>query len=219
MTQQVLIADDQGIVKYGLSLIIKELIPDAVVSETNDFDKTVRAIRKQRYDLLIVDINVSGGNNIEMIDLVRAEQPQLKIFIFSAYNEQLYAPRYLQAGANGYLHKHATRSEIRNALESVLYRGYYISEQVKKYLMEDMVTSKRNSKNPLTRLSNREMEVARLLVEGHVLIKISGMLNIHISTASTYKNRIFEKLRVSNFVELVDQFRLYDNTAPQYAKV
>lgn len=210
----ILIADDHAIVRHGTMLFINEWLPGAKISEADNFNKVAKMLGEQVFDLLILDINIPGGNNIQMVDVARLKQPGIRILIFTAYDEQLYAIRYLQAGANGYLHKLASEEQIRKAIETVLHDEQYMSREVKDLLLKMVMASGRRPphENPLHTLSNREIEVARFLVQGMSLIEISRALHLQISTVSTYKNRIFEKLEISNLVELVEKVRLYDNS-------
>ncbi|BAV08020.1 two component transcriptional regulator, LuxR family [Filimonas lacunae] len=210
----ILIADDHAIVRHGAMLFINEWLPGAKVWEADNFNKVVKTLEELTFDLLILDINIPGGNNIQMIDVARLKQPGIRILIFTAYDEQLYAIRYLQAGANGYLHKLASEDQIKNAIETVLADEQYMSREVKESLLRMIVSNgkKTTQSNPLNTLSNREIEVARFLVQGLTLMEISKALHLQISTVSTYKNRIFEKLEINNLVELVEKVRLYDKS-------
>src|SRR5688500_9926427 len=109
---RVLIADDHAIVRYGTNLLVKEVLPEGIIQEAVTFEQMIQLLDTQPFDLLILDINIPGGNNLQMIDVVRLRQPAVKILIFSGYDEQLFAIRYLQAGANGYLMKHSPQSEL-----------------------------------------------------------------------------------------------------------
>lgn len=195
-------------------LFINEWLPGACISEADNFNKVVKMLAENSFDLLILDINIPGGNNLQMIDVARLKQPGIRVLIFTAYDEQLYAIRYLQAGANGYLHKLASEEQIKKAIETVLNDEQYMSREVKDVLLQMVMTNgkKNTPSNPLHSLSNREIEVARFLVQGFSLIEISRALHLQLSTVSTYKNRIFEKLKISNLVELVEKIKLYDNS-------
>jgi DNA-binding NarL/FixJ family response regulator len=210
----ILIADDHAIVRHGTMLFINEWLPGASISEADNFNKVVKMLGESPFDLLILDINIPGGNNLQMIDVARLKRPGIRILIFTAYDEQLYAIRYLQAGANGYLHKLASEDQIKKAIETVLNDEQYMSREVKDVLVQMVMThgKKNTPTNPLHSLSNREIEVARFLVQGFSLIEISRALHLQLSTVSTYKNRIFEKLKISNLVELVEKIKLYDNS-------
>jgi two-component system, NarL family, invasion response regulator UvrY len=188
-------------------IIIKDVFPSVTIHQADSFDSMMKMLTIRSYDLLILDINMSGGNNFQMIDAIRMKQPDIKILMFSAYEEQLYAMRYLQAGVNGYLQKNSSEKEVKNALESILYKGHYTSSALRDHLMNNLVN--KNSSNPIESLSNREIEVAKFIVQGESVLNIARYLNIQVSTVSTYKNRIFEKLGVNNVAELIEKFRLY----------
>jgi two-component system invasion response regulator UvrY len=210
---QVLIADDHSIVRYGTALVIKEMLPAGTIREANNFDQALKLLDTDRFDLLVLDINIPGGNNLQMIDVVKLRQPHVKILIFSGYDEQLYALRYLQAGADGYVVKQAPEGELKAAIQTIQNNDKYISPTVKQHLINGLTTKKAFARNPLTGLSNREMEVMQLLVKGASVAEIGVTLSLQISTVSTYKSRIFEKMEVSNIVELVEKVKLYDTSS------
>lgn len=209
---QVLIADDHSIVRYGTSLVIKEMLPTGTIREANNFDQAVKLLDTDRFDLIVLDINIPGGNNLQMIDIVKLRQPHVKILIFSGYDEHLYALRYLQAGADGYVVKQAPEGELRTAIQTIQNNDKYISANVKQHLINGLTTRNAVARNPLSNLSNREMEVLQQLVKGVSVAEIGVALSLQISTVSTYKSRIFEKMEVTNIVELVEKVKLYDST-------
>lgn len=205
----ILIADDHTIVRYGAALIIKELLPGGQVTEAENFNQALKLLDSQSFDLLILDINIPGGNNLQMIDVIRLHQPRIKILIFSAYDEQLFALRYLQAGVDGYLVKHSPEDELKTAIRTVLNNEKYISPTVKQHLLNGLTTRNNIPQNPLHTLSNRELEVMQLLIKGSSVAEIGTVLSLQISTVSTYKARIFEKLEVANVIELAEKVKLY----------
>ena len=205
-TKHILIADDHGVVRYGMMLLIKDLLPWAEVTQVGSFNETVEFIKTNKIDLVILDINLPGGNNIQMLDSLNEIQKNIRVLMFSAYEENLYATRYLQAGAKGYLHKQNSNAEIKKAIQTVCSGGIYMSDEVKNIMLNKMLNHNENQ-NPLDLLSNREFEVAQMLIYGHGITDISSLLNLQMSTVSTYKNRIFEKLNVTNIVQLIDKFR------------
>ncbi len=213
---QVLIADDHSIVRYGTSLVIKELLPTGTIREANNFDQAVKLLDTDRFDLIVLDINIPGGNNLQMIDIVKLRQPHVKILIFSGYDEHLYALRYLQAGADGYVVKQAPEGELKAAIQTIRNNDKYISANVKQHLINGLTTRNAAARNPLSNLSNREMEVLQQLVKGTSVAEIGVALSLQISTVSTYKSRIFEKMEVTNIVELVEKVKLYDSTMAQH---
>ncbi len=208
-----LIADDHAIVRYGTSQLLKDLSPYSNIYEAANFVQVISLLEERPFDLLILDVNIPGGNNLQMIHAIRLRQPGIKILIFSGYNEQMFAIRYLQAGANGYLMKDSPQSELKTAVQAVLNNEIYASAEIKQQLLSNLSEKKSAASNPLLTLSDREAEVMQQLVKGSSTAAIAKALNLQISTVSTYKARIFEKLGVDNIVDLVEKVRLYTNTS------
>ncbi|MBV8256159.1 MAG: response regulator transcription factor [Chitinophaga sp.] len=210
--KSILILEDHVIVRMGISAIVKNLFGRVTIVESDNFNETIQILGNRSFDLLILDINIPGGNNLKMIDAVRLRQPEIRILVFSGYDEQLFGVNYIQAGANGYLHKDASEEEIRKALLMVMNRETYLSATLKDQLVQRISNrSRATPANPLHALSGREKEVLTLLVKGNNNMSIAKTLNLQVTTVSTYKNRIFEKLEISNIIELTEKVRLYSN--------
>lgn len=202
-----LIADDHSIVRQGISLLIKELFFSAKIFHAGSFKEILQIIRENKIDIIILDINFPDGNSLNIISEIKTIQLEAKILIFSAYDEDIYALRYLNAGASGYLNKGSSENEMKNALKSMIVSGKYITPNIKEKILDSYISKK--PINPLEQLSNREVEVARLLIKGFGNMEIAEMLTIKKSTVSTFKNRIFEKLEIDNLADLIDTFQLY----------
>ena len=203
-----LIADDHSIVRQGVSLLIKELFFSAKIHQAGNFKETLKVLRETPIDLLVLDINFPDGNSLNIIADIKAIQPDLKILILSAYDEDIYALRYLNAGASGYLNKGSNEEEMKQALKSMMLSGKYITQNIKDRILDSYISKK--PINPLELLSNREVEVARLLIKGYGNMEIAEQLQVKKSTVSTFKNRIFEKLEINNLADLIDLFQLYN---------
>lgn len=203
----ILIGEDYSIIRMGTILLIRELYPDAEIVEAETFDEVLKALGKRFFDLLLLDINIPGGDNLQMMQAVHLRQKDLPILIFSSYEEHLYAIRFMQAGAMGYLHKTTSPEEIKRAIQDVLKKGKYISREVRDQLVNQLLDPDKKQ-NDTTALSNREMEVMQLLIKGASPSDIKAKLNIRDSTISSYKAKIFEKLNVSNIIELVEKVKL-----------
>ncbi|MFH6968696.1 LuxR C-terminal-related transcriptional regulator [Flavobacterium sp. FlaQc-28] len=115
--------------------------------------------------------------------------------------------QYLNAGASGYLNKETSEEEMKNAINSMMLSGKYLTQNVKDRILDSYITKKPT--NPLDLLSNREIEVAQLLIKGYGNLEILELLNIKKTTVSTFKNRIFEKLEIDNLADLIRFFQLY----------
>jgi DNA-binding NarL/FixJ family response regulator len=211
MTENILIADDHGIVRLGLSLMIKKLRPQVSIDEVDNYQKVLETIKKNAYDLIILDINMPNGSFQETLEIIKIKCPKTKVMVFSSQDENLYAIRYLKMGADGFLHKLAPEEDIKKALEKMLYKGSYVSEEVKDVMVFNTLNRNVPLDNPLEILSDREIEIAEQLMKGIPLKDISNELNLHSSTVSTYKTRIFKKLDIQSVPELIDVFKLYES--------
>ncbi|RAK19818.1 LuxR family two component transcriptional regulator [Flavobacterium aquaticum] len=202
-----IVADDHTIVRQGVTFILKEIHKNSCVYQLANFSEIIKRLNTTPIDLLVLDISFPDGTSLNIIPTIKKIQPNIKILIFSAFDENIYAIRYLNAGASGYLSKLSNEDEIKLAIKSVLNSGKYISKNIQEKIMDTYIFKK--PKNPLEQLSNREIEIAKLLVEGFSNIDICNTLNIQKSTVSTYKNRIFEKLDVDNLSSLIQIFNFY----------
>lgn len=205
----ILVVDDQEVVRYGTSLILQRSIDNAHVSEAADFEETLRILATQSFDLVILDIDMPGGNNHQMLDIIRLRHPNIRILIFSSYDEQIFGWRYLEAGADGFLSKKTGIEEIKNAAKCLLRDEKYLSPTLKQTLLNNISNKKTAAGNPIHRLSNRENNIMQLLIKGASVAEIADKLSLQISTVSTYKKRIFEKLQVSNVIEMIEKVQLY----------
>ncbi len=204
---KILLADDHSVVRRGVALILKESFPEATIIHAESFDQVMHVLPEEKPNVLILDINLPGGNSAAMVEKAKKTAPDLKILMFSAFDEEQYALRYIHAGADGYLNKLSSEEKIAEAVSILLNGGKYISDKVKNKILENTIYN--TPANPLDLLSNREMEIAGMMAEGLGNLEIANKLSIQMSTVSTYKNRIFEKLGVSNVVSMVEKYRLY----------
>jgi len=201
------VADDHSMVRQGVSFLLNDTYPEAKVLQTGSFLEILKLVNQEKINLLLLDINFPDGTSLNIIPTIKKLQPNIKILIFSAYDEEMYAMRYLNVGANGYLQKLSTEEEIKYAVNSVITNGKYVSKNIQNKIMDSFILKK--PLNPLEILSNREIEIAKLLVQGVSSSKIAETLNIKKTTVSTYKNRVFEKLDINNLSSLISLFHLY----------
>lgn len=209
--KKILIADDHSIVRIGASVIVSNLYNHAEIVQATTYQEVFDQLKCNTFDLLLLDINMPGGNNIKVIKEILQLQENLKILVFSSYDETIYALRYIEAGAAGYLNKSTAMDELSTAIQTISERGSYMSNIVKDLYVEKLTTNKSNRQesNPLHKLSNREMDVAKHLINGNGVLDVSTMLGVSPSTVSTYKSRIFDKLQVDNIPELIELFNLH----------
>ncbi len=207
MNYKILLVDDHLVVKAGVSIILNNEIDKLLISYSKDYFETLKLVKSNKYDLIVLDINIPGGKNTMMIAEIKEFLPEVKILMLSAYEEESYALRYIHAGADGYLNKLSGEDKIVEAVKSIMTTGKYLTAAIINKLTENH----RNNEpiNPFDKLSTREIEIARLLIKGDGNLEISNNLGIKMSTVSTYKNRIFEKLKLNNLVELIEQYNLH----------
>ena len=207
-TNRVLIADDHTIVRSGIKLVIQDLLPSMVFDEASNGDEVIACVKKNDYDMIVLDINMPATDSITLVTNLFAYREQCKILIYSMNSEELYAKRFFKLGVLGYLNKESRSEEIRKAITCVLRGEIYISKKLRKDLNEDM-HSKKGGDNPFEKLSDREIQTVKYLLHGHSLLEIRKILNVHSSTVGTYKTRIFEKLKVKTLRELGELARMY----------
>lgn len=206
-TKKILIAEDHSTVRMGLKVLLTEMFSQVDIHFAISFQETIKLVESTQYDLIILDINIEGGNNVKMISSIREFWPQQIVLVYSGYDEQLYALHYIQAGANGFLSKNASDEEHKIAIYSVLNSGKYISNVVQERLLSKVFEKK--SPDPFEHLSSRETQIMLMLAEGKWTKEIATTLNLKLSTISTFKARIFEKLNVTNSVELAKKLELH----------
>lgn len=204
----ILLADDHSIVRHGMVLMIKEIIHEINIFHASTFKETLSVLRKNNIDFMILDISFPDGNSSAIISQIKSLNKNIKILIFSGLDEDVYALRYINSGANGYLNKLSTEAEMRQAVRTFLEEGKYISQRTKDKILDNYMSNK--SINPLDQLSNREIEVARLMVQGYGNLEISSMKKLQKTTISTFKKRIYEKLNIDNLVALIGIMNAYD---------
>jgi len=206
-TFTVLIADDHEIIRRGLKSLISDFWSGVEIIEASTLEEALVETEKSP-SLIIIDVNLPGGNNLKVIEQLKQIQPNAKILVFSSLNENIYAVPYLKSGASGYLTKNAEESEIVTAITTILAGSRYSSRNVKENMFNSILGN--DVDNPFTKLSGRELEVAELLTKGVGVLEISNQLNLQMGTVSTYKLRLFQKLKIKSIIELAEKMSIYE---------
>ena len=206
---KILLIEDHLIVRYGIGRILTNMAQDIKIDECDDFNEALKRIDKEWYDLVMLDINIPNGSNLQMIRLLRLKQADIKILIFSGFDEKMYALHYLREGADGYLMKNSPNHEIVDAVRCVLNNQKYVSANIRQQLLQNLHQTEQTSDNPLKTLSDREIDVMQHLIQGQSIGEIARVMNLHVSTVSTYKMRIFKKFEVTNVIDLAEKRRLF----------
>lgn len=206
MNKKILIADDHEVVLTGTMLALESRMDGLTIHLAEDYPEVTNKISKEKYDLIILDINMPGSKNKKMITEIKEKNPEVKILVFSAYEESI-AIQYLREGADGYLNKLGKIDEICKAVESIFTDGYYFPTGIVKKLLQ--VSMQGNVINPVEILSERELEIFTLMVKGHGNKEISNLMSIRMPTISTYKRRIYTKLQTTNIADLIRIHHIY----------
>jgi two-component system, NarL family, invasion response regulator UvrY len=207
--KKVLIADDHSIVRRGLRFLLQAHYNNLEIIEVASCSQVMDELAKQEFPLAILDLQLTDGTSMEIIPNILATYPQLRIMVYTMSSEEVYGKRLLQMGVHGFLNKQADDQEILFALGKFFEGGSYVSPTLQRLLDQEARLGRNKMNNPFSTLSNREIEVANYLLSGLSQKEISAQMDLHVNTVLTYKNRILEKLGVTNLYELNKIATLY----------
>jgi DNA-binding NarL/FixJ family response regulator len=200
---KVFLVDDHPIVRQGLALFI-EREPDLMVcGEAEDATSALQAIRDAAPDFVILDISLNGPDGLELLKTLRVRYPNLPALVLSMHDESVYAERALRAGANGYIMKQEAADKVITAIRHILGGDVYLSDRLTKQMLQQFVNGSISPRDPLAKLSDRELEVFRLIGAGHGTRQIADELHVSAKTVESYQAHIKEKLALRNARELV----------------
>ena len=198
---KVLISDDHELIREGLKRILVDGGVASRVGEAGCAADAIAAVRKERWDVVILDINLGGRSGMEVLKEIKAEFPKLPVLILSTYPEEQFALRAIRAGASGYLNKNLASRVLVEAIRRVQAGGQYISPKVAEQLV---MAVKQPAGQPLhATLSDREDQVLRLIAAGRTVGEIAGQLNLSVKTVSTYRTIVLRKLSLENNAQLM----------------
>jgi DNA-binding NarL/FixJ family response regulator len=197
---RVLLADDHGLVREGLRGILSRGADIEVAAEAATGDEVLALVRRQHFDVALLDLSMPGLSGIALIKRLKAEKPKLRILVLSMHGEAQYAARALKAGASGYLTKDSAASQLLGAIRKIAAGGVQISETAAAQLIG---ASTGSDAPPHEALSDREYEVLRQIVAGRTVTDIADALSVSVKTISTHKARILQKLNLAGTADLV----------------
>ena len=203
-----LLIDDHKVVLSGINGLLSGLYNPCEIDEASDADTVIEKLKKNEYDLVMMDVQIPNNDMLGLMEYIHTKYPLIKVLIFSMSSENIYAKRFLKAGAMGFLSKDSQLDEITKAVNLVLSNRKYISEKLADSLAEGFLSG--NASNPFDNLSLREFEITSLLLSGQTSSDISKSLNLQPSTVGTHKARAFEKLKISNLLELKELATSYN---------
>ena len=187
--KRIILADDHSFIRLGLIQILKDEYPSVEIIEVNDGESLIKEITLHDFDMVISDLDMPGRSGLEALEQIKLIKPDLPVLILSIYSEDLYAIRALKAGASGYLNKNAAPYELITAVQRILMGRKYITAEV-----AEKILGQKKDKKPHELLSNREFEIFKLLALGKTVTQIAESFSIALTTVSTHRSRIMEKL-------------------------
>ena len=206
LKRRVFVVDDHPIVRQGLALMINSESDLSVCGEAEEAQSALQEIVESKPDILIVDISLEGPDGLELVKHVRALFPELPILILSMHDETTYAERALRARANGYIMKQEATEKVLIAIRRILSGGIYLSDRMANKVLHQFAGGAAGSgQSRISELSDRELEVFRLIGDGHGTRQIAEELHLSVKTVETYQAHIKEKLLLRTGRELVQQ--------------
>lgn len=206
---RILLADDHAIIRRGLRNLVLSKYRDAEVSEVGSWAALQKHLSHQEPDVLILDLQLGDRNAIDGLEALRESHPQTRILVYSMNPEHLYALRVLSLGCYGYLSKDSSEEELDTALDHVVRGKVYMSHAMEMRRLSDDSAADGTATDPFARLSTRELRVISEVLKGAGVKEIAASMDLGPTTIATYKARSFNKLGVSNLVELQELARLH----------
>lgn len=203
---KVFIVDDHPLVRDGLSLLIGSQRDLQVSGAASGIQDALQQLAKLQPDVMVVDLSLKDGLGLELIKTVKERYPQIRMVVVSAFEERLYAERALRCGAMGYVNKQECDSTLLQAIRTVLAGQRHVSDEVLQRLVNQALNgSAGESDDPVARLTERELEIYRLIGQGVTTGDIARQLHLSPHTVDSHRENIRHKLGVKNGHELRQQ--------------
>ncbi len=199
MSSSFLIADDHVIVRRGLRNLLYDQYHASDITEVATCKELLAVLDTKGFTLLLLDLQLTDGSTLDYLERICTEHPEMKVLVYTMRSEEVYAQRVLALGGAGYLSKESSEEEVVRAIRQVLQGKEYVSTSIEDHLQEKDESGK---SNPLHLLSDRELSVMDDLLAGLGVKEISLRLGLQPSTVATYKARLFDKLGVTNLLDL-----------------
>lgn len=196
---RILIADDHLVVRRGLKQILLEEFPNAEIEDVPDAEEMIKKIMTNKWDVVVSDMTMPGRSGLDALQQIKQMSPNLPVLILSFHPEEHYALRVLKAGASGYLNKGSATEELVKAVQTVLLGKKYISSSVAEKLASSFSA---DNKPAHELLSDREFDVMKLLAAGRSVSEIADILSLSVTTISTYRARIMQKMNMKTNSDL-----------------
>ncbi len=199
-TTTFLLADDHSLIRQGLVFMIEETGLNSRILQASTLAQLLEIAHSESIDIAVIDAHFPDGNSLSLLPELKILQPDMKILIFTGIDEEINALKFIHAGANGFLSKMSEEDEIKQAILRMKTHGQYLSPVTQNLLISSLHHPK--TANPLSELTERELEIADMYAQGLGNLEIANRLGIKQNTVSTIKKRVFEKLNIENIMEL-----------------
>lgn len=198
----VVIVEDHPMFREQIAHLIAKQADMMVCGEADNIQDGLALIKEKKPAIAIVDISLRGSSGLELLKDLRAQEIELPILVLSMHEESLYAERAIRAGARGYITKHEASEKVMFAIREVLRGEIYLNPRVMSQVVTRIAGSPDAEKQPIQRLTDRELEVFELIGRGQRAREISARLGVGLTTVDTYRARIKDKLNLENAVQL-----------------
>lgn len=197
---RILIADDHAIVRKGLTQLIRDEFASAEIAEVGDAEELISKVSDKDWDIVVCDLSMPGRSGLDALRQIKQMYPSLPVLIMSMHDEDQYALRVLKAGASAYLGKDNIHEDIIKAIRTVLLGKKFITPSVAEKLAQALEGD--TNQLPHEKLSDREFDVFKLLAGGKAVSDIADQLSLSVTTVSTYRARILEKMNLKSNADL-----------------
>lgn len=198
---KVLVVDDHHLIRLGLCGLLREVPGVGAISEAVSGEEALVKVRAEAPDVVLMDIRMPGMGGLEATRRIVLNHALVKVIVVTAFNDDVYPNKLLKAGAAGYITKNADGREIAQAIAMVMSGSIYVSPSIAQQMVVSGLRPGQES-SPLALLSQRELQIAQMITSGYRAAEVAGILNISPKTINAHKYRIYEKLSVTNDVEL-----------------
>lgn len=199
---KVLVVDDHALVRYGLVELLSNEKDMEICGTAASAEEALQKIGESKPDMVVIDIKLQGTNGLDLIKRIRTRHADMKMIVSSMYDESLYAPRALQAGAMGYVNKQEATETLVEAIRQVLRGQVFLSAVMARQLFQNAGPAGSRELSPIHRLSNRELEVFEKIGQGMSTRSIANQLHLSVKTIETHRENIKGKLGLKNAAEL-----------------
>ena len=201
--RRIFIVDDHPLVRDGLANLINQQADLAVCGEAEDSAGAIAGMESGKPDVALIDISLKNESGLELVKTLQTQFPSISLIVLSMHDEALYAERALHAGARGYVMKRETTKNVLTAIRRVLEGDIYVGDRVVNSMAKRMSSRKSAAAEPVERLSDRELEIFRLLGQGRTPSQIAEDLRLSLKTVQAYCARAKEKFGVTSLTELL----------------